>query len=867
MPIPSGTKLGPYEILAPIGAGGMGEVYRARDERLKREIAIKVLPSELAADPERRSRFEREARSASALSHPNILSIYDIGSVDHTVYIAMELVDGATLKDLTASGALPVKKMLDISVQIADGLAAAHAAGIVHRDLKPQNVMVSKHGFVKILDFGLAKLVTPEEQEVSGMRTAVGDPTRPGMVMGTVGYMSPEQAAGRAVDYRSDQFSFGSIIYELATGKRAFERNTTAETMTAIIREEPPPLAQLNPKVPSPVRWLVERCLAKDPEDRFGTTKDLARDLADVRDHLSETSIASTTDNTAAAAAAVRAGRAKWAWPLVALAVLAAGATAGLFAGRRVWHVDPPSFKQLTFRRGVITSARFAPDGQTVYYSASWEGNPLEIFISRPESPESRPFGLPGAEVLAMSHTGELALSLNRRAVDPFIRAGTLARLSMAGGGSPREVLDDVFWADWSPDGKQLAIVREVGGAQQLEYPIGKVLHRTAGWLESVHVSPGGDLVAFLDHPARGDDGGTVAVVDAAGKKRTLTEPFASGHGLAWSRSGDEVWYTAAKVGGNRALYAAGLHGGERTLYRITGNLTLQDVARDGRVLVTQDVERLGNLGRGPGQEKEVELTWLDWALANDLTPDGKTLLFTESGEGGGPGYSAYTRSTDGAPAVRLGEGSAQALSPDGKWAVGVLGISSEPRIFIYPIGAGDPRTLAHEGIDVQSAAWMPDGKRFVLTASEPGRGPRIFLRALDGKPRAISPEGYRAFGRAVSPDGRRVVARGPDQRWYLYPLEGGEPTPVPGLDSADQPSGWTTDGQSLWVFRRAELPARVSRLDIATGKRELWKELLPADASGVTEVTSPLPTPDGKYYVYTYIRRLSDLYVAEGLK
>ena len=303
----------------------MGEVYRARDERLKRDVAVKVLPAELAADPERRSRFEREARAASGLSHPNILTVYDIGTHDSTVYIAMELVEGGTLKDLVASGPVPVKKLLEISVQIAEGLAAAHAAGIVHRDLKPQNVMVSKHGFAKILDFGLAKLVTPEDQEVSALKTAVGDPTRPGMVMGTVGYMSPEQASGRPLDFRSDQFSFGSIVYELATGKRAFERGTNAETLTAIIREEPDPVAQLNPRVPSPVRWLVERCLSKDPEDRFGTTKDLARDLADVRDHLSEASISTTTDQSAAAAAAVRAGRPKWTWLLVALAVLAAG--------------------------------------------------------------------------------------------------------------------------------------------------------------------------------------------------------------------------------------------------------------------------------------------------------------------------------------------------------------------------------------------------------------------------------------------------------------------------------------------------------------------------------------------------------------
>ncbi|HEX4440397.1 MAG TPA: protein kinase, partial [Thermoanaerobaculia bacterium] len=839
----AGTRLGPYEILSPLGAGGMGEVYRARDERLKRDVAVKVLPPELAADPERRTRFEREARAASALSHPNILTIYDVGSQDSSVYIAMELVEGGTLKDLIASGPVPVKKLLDLSVQVADGLSAAHAAGIVHRDLKPANVMVSKHGYVKILDFGLAKLVTPEDREVSGLQTAVDDPTRPGLVMGTVGYMSPEQAAGRPIDYRSDQFSFGSIVYEMATGQRAFERATTAETLTAIIREEPQPVSLLNPKVPAPVRWLVERCLQKDPEDRFGTTKDLARDLADVRDHLSEAAISATTDNTEIAAAAVRADRRRWVWPVVAIALAIAAAAGGLLAGKRLWHHEPPSFKQLTFRRGQIASARFAPDGQTILYSAAWDGNPMEIYVSRPESPESRPFGLPGAEILAVSRSGEMALSVGRHSLDPFLRVGTLARLSVAGGGAPREILNDIEWADWSPDGKELAIVRESGGAQQLEYPIGKVLYRTAGWMANMRVSPKGDYVAFLDHPARRDDGGTVDVVDRAGTRKSLTAVFSSGRGLAWSPDGREVWYTASKTGGNRSLFAVDLKGGERTLTRVTGNLALHDVAPDGRLLITQDVERLGDLGKGPGDERERELTWLDWSLAGDLSPDGRTLLFSESGEGGGPGYSVYVRQTDGSPAVRIGTGSGLSLSPDGKWALAISGISgSHPEVVLYPLGAGDPKKVPFPGINVQRGVWMPDGKRIFVTAAEPGHGPRLYVQSVDGgTPRAISPEGYRNYARSVSSDGKVAVVRGPDQRLYLYPIDGGEPVPVPGATTADEPTGWTDDGKAIWVFRRAELPAKVARLDVATGRRELWKELVPADAAGVTEVTQPL--------------------------
>ncbi|MFY9549536.1 MAG: protein kinase [Thermoanaerobaculia bacterium] len=863
MTISAGTRLGPYEILAPLGAGGMGEVYRAKDPKLGREIAVKVLLAETSTDPERRQRFEQEARSASALNHPNILTIHDISESDGMLYIAMELVEGRTLRELLASGEpLATKKLLDIAVQIAEGLAKAHGAGIVHRDLKPENLMVSKDGYVKILDFGLAKLTESVSNDASVLPTAIAAPTQPGTVMGTAGYMSPEQASGQPIDFRSDQFALGAILYEMATGKRAFQRKTGAETLVAIIREEPEPVAQLNPKAPAPIRWLLERCLAKDPDDRFGTTRDLARDLASIRDHLSEALVLAETGQQPVGAAR---SRRRLALLLVAATIVAA-VLAGVFAGRRLWRLDPPFFKQLTFRRGQIASARFAPDGQTILYSAAWDGKLMEIYVSRPESPESRPFGLVGAEILAVSGSGEMALSVGRHALDPFLRVGTLARLSVAGGGAPREILDDIEWADWSPDGRELAVVREVGGVQQVEYPIGKVIYRTAGWMTGMRVSPKGDLVAFQDHPTRRDDGGTVMLVDRAGKRRTISGEFASLRGLAWTPDGTEVWFSGAKVG-NRALYRASLSGRERTLFRSMGNLTLHDIARDGRLLITQDVERLGDVGRGPGEEKERELTGLDWSLATDLSEDGRTLLFTESGEGGGEGYSIYIRKTDGSPAVRLATGASQSLSPDGKWALGIVGIASGPQVVIFPTGAGEPRTLSREGIDVQRATWMPDGKRIFLTANEPGRGPRLYLRDFDGKPRAVSPEGYRGYVRCVSPDGKLAVVRGPDQRLYLYPIEGGEPTPVPGVTPADEPSGWTADGRAIWVFRRAELPAKVSRLDIATGKREAWKELIPADAAGVTEVTQPLPTPDGKYYVYTYIRLLSDLYVVDGLK
>ena len=866
MSLAPGTRLGPYAIVAPIGAGGMGEVYRARDERLKREVAIKVLPAELAADADRRARFEREARAASGLSHPNILSVYDIGSSDSTIYMAMEFVDGQTLKDLIAAGPVPTKKLLELAVQLADGLAAAHAAGIVHRDLKPQNVMISRHGFVKILDFGLAKLITPESDELSGIQTAAGDATRPGMVMGTVGYMSPEQAAGRALDFRSDQFSFGSILYEMATGKRAFERGTTAETLTAIIREEPPPVAQASPKTPAPLRWLVERCLAKDPEDRFGTTKDLARDLASVRDHLSDTSLSGEIPREDVAIPRRRIGPASAA---LLVAGVAAGLVAGYRAGKKAGFVPPPNYQQLTFRRGELYSARFAPDGQTVIYAAAWDGKPVEIFATRTDRPESRVFGAVGADVASISKTGEMLVFVDRHIEEAFIRAGTLAQVSVSGGVAPREIATDVQWADWAPDGASYALVRDVGGRNQLEYPAGKVLYQTSGWISHPRVSADGQLVAFLDHGIRRDDGGSVVVIDRSGKKTTLAGVFASIQGLAWSRDASEVWFTGTKVGGNRAVHAVTLAGAERLLARVTESLTLQDIAADGRVLVSHDVIRIGVLGRGPGDAKERDLSWLDWSAAFDLSRDGKMLLFAETGEGSGPGYSCFVRGTDGSAPVRLGDGVALAISPDGHWVTANTPREEHPRLWLYPTGPGEKKALPVGNLLTESSAdWLPDGRRIVFNGTEPGHGTRVFSMDVNaGNPRALTPEGYRLVPRSVSPDGKRFAVIGPDRRRYFYAVDGGEPEAIPGLAADENPTGWSADGRSIYIFRRRDIPLRVSKLDVTTGAKELWKDLMPADGAGIVDIAPVIPTPDGKAYVYGYSRTLSDMYVVQGLK
>jgi serine/threonine protein kinase/Tol biopolymer transport system component len=831
MSLAAGTKLGPYEILAPIGAGGMGEVYRARDTRLGRDVAIKVLLPGATESPERTQRFEREARAASALNHPNIVTTHDIGTHEKIVYIAMELVDGATLRDALPAGPLAPKKVLDIAVQIADGLTKAHAAGIVHRDLKPENVMLSRDGFVKILDFGLAKLVEISSEGGSGQTTSAPTATREGMVMGTAGYMSPEQASGRTADFRSDQFSFGAILYELSTGRRAFQRNTAAETLTAVIREDPEPIEQANPKTPAPLRWIIERCLEKDPDERYESTKDLARDLARLRRHLPE----ATSSGEIAAVPA-----------------------------RRDAEADR-NFQRLSFRRGTILSARFAPDAQTVIYGAAWEGSPFRLFSTRRESPESSPLMLPDAEILSISSTGMMAISLERHWAGRFLWTGTLAQVSILGG-APREIEEDVQGADWGPDG-ELAIVRTVAGKHRLEYPINTVLYETAGWISHARVSPDGERVAFLDHPVPGDDGGSVVVVDRGGRSSVLSEGWITAYGLAWPRHGKEVWFTATRAGVARAIWAVSLSGSERLLLRALSELTIQDVSGDGRILITSDNGKVGIIGQPPGQSHEKDLSLLDWSRMRDLSPDGKTLLFDETGEGGGANGAVYLRKADGSPAVRLGDGLAKQISPDGKWVLSIT-LTPSRRIVLLPVRTGKRREIDSGAITPHEAIWTPTPNRILVTGNEPGRGGRLYVQDLDGgPPAAITPEGMGEGLGPISPDGKWVVAQGVDHAFYLYPLDGGEPKVIPGLSNDDRPICWTPVGQDLYVFRRGALPSPVFLLDLATGRKQPIQELMPPDPAGVVEIISVHLTPDAASYAYSYHRILSDLFLVEGVK
>jgi hypothetical protein len=853
MSLASGTRLGPYEILAPIGAGGMGEVYRARDPKLGREIAIKVLSGATASDPDRRQRFELEARAASALNHPNILTVYDIGEADGSLYIAMELVEGKTLRELVASGEpLPTKKLLDLSVQIAEGLAKAHAAGIVHRDLKPENLMVSKDGYVKILDFGLAKLTETVSQDASVLPTAIAAPTQPGTVMGTAGYMSPEQASGQTVDYRSDQFTLGAILYEMATGKRAFQRKTGAETLVAIIKEEPEPLSQLAPKAPAPVRWIVERLLAKDPEERYASTRDLARDVKSVRDHLTETSFSGGLE----AVEHARPARRRWLVPAAIALLLGAGLALFAAKGLQLFAPPLPVFQRLTFRRGSILSSRFAPDGKSVIYSATWDGGPLEIFSLRPESPESKSLGLPTAKLLSISHEGELAISLGWRNVLGWESAGTLARVPLSGG-APRELMENVDDADWSPDGQQLVVIHRVGDRARIEYPVGTVVAETSGWFSHPRLSRDGRTLAYVEHRERGDNAGRFMLVDLASRKKT-EGPFYGGlASFAWELGG-----TLIGGGGNGRLERISPSGTTRTVLAVPGGLLPVDVAPDGTLLAQRSNWRREMVGGADTTARERNLTWLDWSFPNDLSADGKLILFDEQSSGRET-YLCYVRKTDGSPAVLLGKAKGFSLSADGRWALTTNPTADQ--LTMIPTGPGVPKVFPKDGLTYQWGAFTPDGRRLLLWANEAGRPGRIFIQDVEsGKPRPLTPEGYE--GIALSPDGATILATGPDRNLVLYPVAGGAPRPVPGASAGELICGWTADSRSIYIAK-AVMPARIEICDVVTGVRRSWKEIVPPDPAGVLSVWPILVAPDGKSYVYSYRRILDDLFLVTGLK
>jgi eukaryotic-like serine/threonine-protein kinase len=859
MPLSAGTRLGPYEILAPIGAGGMGEVYRARDTRLGRDVALKILPAAFASDPDRVRRFEQEGRAAAALNHPNIVVIYDVGSQDGVFYVATELLEGETLRERLAGAALPVRKAIDYAIQTARGLAAAHAKGITHRDLKPENLFLTKDGLVKILDFGLAKHAAMKSAGTHPTELATQPiETDPGKVLGTVGYMSPEQVRGQVADARSDLFSLGVVFYEMVSGKRAFTGESGVEVMNAILKQEPP---DLDAALPPVLDRMIRRCLEKKQEERFES----ARDLAFALESISGTS--------SGAQQQIPKPRRRYAWMIAAAAGIILLA-AGVVLGRRwISRAPSPSFQRITFRRGFVDGGRFANGGRTIVYSASWDGNPFRVYSTQAESPESRDLGIVNARLFGVSPSDEMALAL-KPADASFVSFGTLARAPISGG-TPREVANDISAADWTSDGK-LGVVRVTPGFEQLEFPIGNILYQTTGGVASPHISRNGDLIAFLDLPL-GSNGlagiGSVATVDMKGNKKTLTQ-FWLGEvtGLAWSSSGDEILFTAAPYSFTTSLYSVNRSGRQRLIAHLPGNFGLLDVAPDGRLLILSMSVSISLFYLPTVDSKESDLYWHDFSMLGDISRDGKSLLFSEAGDAtrSGEDFVSYLRSTDGSPAVRLGPGYPLEISPDGKWAM-VMGSSRAPsQLVLLPTRTGETRPLTHDGIHHQGAAWTPDGKRIVFVGNEPGHRIRYYVQSLDGgSPRAITPENV-SFSFtdpvAISPDGRFVAVSGLNGRIMLYPLDGGASRTVPKLGDGLTPLRWCP-GDSLMIYRAGEVPAKILRVDIATGEQALWKELAPANRAGLGSLGNIRVGPDCQSSGYSAPYSSSELWIADGLR
>jgi len=852
-----GSKLGPYEVLSALGAGGMGEVYRARDTRLNRDVAIKVLPEGFAQDAERLRRFEQEARVIATLNHPNILAIFDIGKEDGAPYLVTELLEGEVLREKLKGGPLPVRRALEYVTGIAQGLAAAHEKGIVHRDLKPENVFVTRDGRVKVLDFGLAKLAEANAMAGATLDSPTIDhQTSPGMLLGTVEYMSPEQVRGQPADNRSDIFALGSMLFEMLAGSRAFHRETAAETMTAILKEDPQEFTDAAHPVPPGLERIVRRCLEKAPEQRFQSARDLAFALEAISGVSSVSGISPGR--------ALAKGR-DWRMPAFAAALLLVAA--GMyFAGRSLGHVgnSPIAYTQLSFRPQTIFRALFAPDGKTVVFSASDEGTSPTLYTIHPDYPEAKSSGLHGVQLLAVSKRGELAILTHAQYVAHRLFRGTLARMPL-GSSAPREVLENVEEADWSPNSDDLAIIREMGGKSRLEYPIGTVLYETAAYVSDLHFSPQGDRIAFFDHPSKYDDRGKVSVIEIASKKKTdLADGFWGMEGLAWAPNGGEVFFSASTSGANYQPRGVTLQGKQRLVLPAAGSLIVFDISPQGNWLVGRENLQQIAVAKDPATGVERDLSWLDFSLAPTISDDGRFVAFSEESSAAGANYAMVLRKTDGSPAVVLGEG-VGLLSPDGKWIAAIVP-TTPPKLMLYPTGAGEGRQLDRATLEgYAGVTWFHDSKRVLVCGNEPGKATRCFAQDIEGgAPKAVTPEGTVAGG--VSPDGNTILAATADQKFVLYPLAGGESRPLPQIQPDETPTAWSGNG-ALLLYHNGQLPLHIEKLDLATGKRTPVRDLSPADRSGVLGISFVSISSDGKWYAYGYARDTSQLFTVEGVK
>jgi eukaryotic-like serine/threonine-protein kinase len=834
-----------YRIERELGSGGMATVYLARDLRHDRDVAIKVLRPELAAVIGA-ERFLSEIKTTANLQHPHILPLFDSGEADGFLFYVMPFVEGESLRDrLTREKQLPIADAVRIATEVAGALDYAHRHKVIHRDIKPENILLHD-GRALVADFGIA---------LAASKAGGGRMTETGMSLGTPLYMSPEQAMGeREITARSDVYALGCVTYEMLAGDPPFTGSTAQAIVAKVMTEKPARPSRVRDTIPEDVEEAILIALAKLPADRFATAAEFATALAGGGATVRRAVNSGPRDGLAAK---------PWSRALIGVAALLLLGV-GFIAGRWVLGRHSASrivFAPKTFHRQGIFNARFAPDGRTIVLSATTDSNGPGLFILRPDYPEQTSLGLTDTHLLSVSSKGELAILVHAEFIRHRLFQGTLARVPLDGG-APRQVLDSVREADWSPDGTELAVIHDVHGEDRLEYPIGKVLYEAAGYLSDPKVSPDGKRVAFVEHPFRWDDRGSIKVVDRLGKTSITTRNFPSIEGLAWETRSDQVLFSASGATG-MIVFGVSESGQVREVMSGPGDLTMQDVSRSGQVLVTRDDASYRLMLRGRNSEIERDVSWLNTPFGPVLAHDGSLLAFSDGGFDAGDNYAVMLQRTDGRQVARLGDGAALAFSPDGKWLLAGV-FSAPPKLVLYPTGTGAERSIDVGAFEsIATADWFPNGKSILVCGNKSGEAGRCYEHALDGGAlRAVTPEGTGSG--IVSPDGKGIVAFGQALGHRRYAISGGAGQEIPHLTFNDQVVRWSTDGRALFV---SNVSARtLDRLDLTTGVRKPFLDLGPETAIGPMRVGSATLSDDNKVYAYVTSPMSSQLFTVDGL-
>jgi eukaryotic-like serine/threonine-protein kinase len=848
MAISPGTRLGPYEILSAIGAGGMGEVYRAHDTKLARDVAIKVLPAVFVNDPDRLSRFQREARLLAALNHPNIATIYGLEQSGGVTCLVMELVPGETVADWVRAGPIPLDETLKIAIQIAEALEAAHEKNIVHRDLKPANVKVTPEGKVKVLDFGLAKVFEDDvaAADIDNSPTLSRAATLQGVIQGTAAYMSPEQARGKTVDKRADIWAFGVVLCEMLTGRPLFSGETVSDILVEVIGKEPDLSA-----LPAFSRSIAERCLRKDARKRWQA-------IGDVRIALEEGPPAAT------AAPVVQKKGNGLPWAIATIVAIISGVAVLLGRGK----TPNVKYTMVTFREGILGAARFSHDGQTIVYSGEWEGQPPQVYTNRVGGLESRDLGIASTTVASVSSADELAVFRDCERIFVVDCGGTLATVNLAGG-SPRDVSGHIAYADWSPDGQQLAVSKFSSDGAALEFPRGHVLYQQkTGWFGHPRFSRDGSRIAFENHPLLNDDEGEIDVVDMKGQRSVLSPGWLSVEGLAWSADGNEVWFASnsTTTGWADSIRAVTLSGKQRVVVSLPAVIRLHDIASDGRALLSQEQWRVQLMGFFPGDKQEHPYSWLGSTDPTAISNDGRSISFNEDGAVNiTDDVGCYVRSTDGSPPVSVGSGDAT-LSPDGKWIA--TSAHASRKLMLQPVGLGEPKELPTPGIvDFGRTAWSDDGRFLVYEAQTEQQDWNVYAQSIaSGSPVLVQRGGRNSFPK-LSPDGAIVALRKDRGGINLYHLNenGSSPVALKGVEEDEYPVRFANGGKSLLVANANGHELVLTLVDLAGGKRALWKRFQSQHVV-LSAMEIALATPDLKYYAYPAPRNSSTLYLVNNL-